>query len=78
MHSDLKEISNAYTGAVNNRMVCLKMSPLSKQNAAFIFDRNTCRICHLFHLQPGNISGSFKRSFKLRFYDCIRNDEGLL
>ena len=30
MHPDLKEIFNAYTGGVNNRMVCQKMSPLSK------------------------------------------------
>ena len=49
-----------------------------KENAAFILDQNTCRIRHRFDLQSGNIAGSFKRSDKVLFYECTRNDNGLL
>ena len=56
-HSDMKEIFNACTGGVNDRMVCQKRPLQVKENAAFILDQNTCRIRHPFDLQaPSNVA----------------------
>ena len=65
---DMKEIFNACTGGVNDLMICKKRPLRVKENAALIFDQNTCRIRHPFDLQTDNIAGSFKRSDKVRFY----------
>lgn len=59
-------------------MICQKRSLGVNENAAFILDQNTCRICHPFDLQADNIEGSLKRSNKVRFYKCTRNDDALL
>ena len=47
-------------------------------DVAFILYENTCHICHPFDLQADNIAGSFKRSYKVRYYKCTRNDDDLL
>ena len=49
-----------------------------KENPAFIFDQCYCCIRHPFDLQADNIAGFFKRSDKIRFFKCTRNDDGLL
>ena len=66
-HPDMKEIFNACTGGVNERMICQKRPLRVKENAAFILDQNTCRIRCPFDLQASNIAGSFERSVKVRF-----------
>ena len=77
-HPDIKEIFNACTGGINDWMICQKRLFRVKKNTAFILDQNTCCICHPFDLQVDNIAGSFKRSDKVRFHECTRNDDGLL
>ena len=74
----MKEIFNICIGGINDRMICQKLPLRIKKNAAFILKQNTYRICHPFDLQADNIAGSFKRSEKVRFYECSRNGDGLL
>ena len=55
-----------------------KMSLRVNGDVAFIICQNTCHICHAFDLQADNIADSFKRSNKVRYYKCTRNDDDLL
>ena len=77
-HPDMKEIFNTCIGGINDRMICQKLPLWVNRNAAFILKQNTYCICHPFDLQADNISGSFKRSEKVRLYECSRNNDGLL
>ena len=74
----MKEIFNACTGGVNDQIICQKRPLRVKENATFTLHQNNCRIRHPFDLQADNIVGFFKRSDKVRFYECTRNDDGLL
>ena len=49
-----------------------------KEKPAFIFDQSYYCIRHPFDLQADDIAGFFKRSDKIRFFKCTRNDDGLL
>ena len=55
-----------------------KKPPRVKENAVFILDQDTCRICHPFELQADNIADSFKRSDMVKFYEFTRKDDDLL
>ena len=76
-HPDMKKIFNTCTGGVDDRMIWQKHPLWVKKNAGFILDQNTCCILHPFDLQADNIATSFKRSEKVKFYECTRNDGGL-
>ena len=77
-HADMKEIFNACTGGVNIQMICEKIPSLSKGKCCLYLQSK-----YLLYLPPvwpsGWINvGCFKRSDKVRFYECTRIDGGLL